>query len=359
MTEFPPRLLEELRALFTSSGVVLYHNPTASEDAPDPHFRSIEFREGTGTRVIDLSLAFDGGKKVKVTLIADDFDVKGPSRRVDPHSRFSDLASTIYTLAVAWIFGREEEEGFPDRVYLRPFRTSEITTISVVLFSALSGKTDLPIRAVVSIDGEPVGVLPKDESHATFVVPRREYRVRVDVGGSSSNECTSKGLFNRLFLCRIDGDASRPRVTLTPRGAPPRARRRFPRQLTLSSEDERDEMARRRPLRVAAVAALQSAAKILAEARIDTQLRSCGWSPRLTDDLATACRRLATILDEREWQLTQGLGDLGLERWLRAYVPSVAGTDPLQEAILQASAALKVLTAMGDNGMAPTPEAQS
>lgn len=348
MKKFPASLLVELQTLFSSSGITVYRNPTMPQEPPDPILRSLKFREGSGTGIIHMILEFYSGRQVKVILVAGDFDASselaGQSHGVSP------LADEIYMLMIEWVFGREVEPGFPNLVYLRPYESPIITKIEIALTLKMSSSEVPQVPALVFLDGQQVGILTKQNPLGTFVVLRRDYRVHVDINGHISDVVRSKSLWNRTFICRVEGSIVAPTITLIGRGRIQRRAPQYPRLLTISSKEERAEIFQRQPFREAATAALHDAAGILEEARIDVRLEKRGWSLQLAEHLAIECRRLAAILEDTDWQLTRNLGDLGLERWLSAYVPlSSTGEDVLQNSVLRAAGALRRLTAESED----------
>jgi hypothetical protein len=348
MESFPVTLLDELRSVFSTVPVVIDEEGTRSSDLADAHsLESIAFRNGSDRRFIDIHLKYRSGKRVVVTLSSEDFSES--IEEIPGRPNLSQLAYFISILATEWLFGRENEEGFPAHVYLRPYKTMNATTIQVEL-SLDSGDGEAhSIRVDVLLDGTQVGVLTDNHELGYFVVQPRDVQLQVIIDGRFvSNEVISTRLAKRSFACRVEGDLSTPTVSLVYQPCRQRTRSQYPPLFSMSSEEKHVVAIRQEALRAESAAALGDAAGMLSEASIDEDFQGRGWSRRLADDLAKECERLRWVLEETGEQLPQRLGDLGLERWLRAYVPSAAGSDRLQDAVLRASGALKALTAAGD-----------
>lgn len=349
MESFPSTLLDELRSVFSTIPVTIHEGGAQSSDLADVHsVESMEFRNGSDRKFIDVHLEYRSGKRILVTLSAEDF-----SDQIEPipgRPNLSQLAYFISILATEWLFGREKEEGFPDHVYLRPYKTINVTTVQVELSFDSSGIGEArSVRAVVLLDGAQVGTLTDNHGRGYFVVTPHDCQLQVVVDERFvSNEVISTRLGKRSFVCRVEGDPSAPSVVLAYRPSRQGFRPEYPRLFSMSSEERRAAVVRREVLRAESVVALRDAAGTLSGASIDEDLQDRGWRHQLADNLAKECERLRQILEETDEQLTQRLGDLGLERWLRAYVPSAAGSDRLQDAVLRASDALKALTAAGD-----------
>jgi hypothetical protein len=349
MDAFPLSLLDELRSVFSTVPEVVHREISQPSDRLGvPSLESIQFRDASDRKFIDVDLQYQGGKRLMVTLSAEDFS--DPIEKIPGRPRLSQLAYCISILATEWLFSREHEEGFPSHLYLRPYNPKQVTSVQVSLSSQMLGEGVRSIRAAVLLDGAQVGLLTEDRQWGEFVITPRDYRLQVIIDERlSSNEMVSTRLGKRVFACRVEGDHTTPSVVLSRSHVGQIIRSGYPHFFSISSEEERAEISRREPLRAEATVALRDAAGALSEASIDEDLRTRGWCRELADALAKECERLRRILEGTGWQLPRRLGDLGIERWLRAYVPSAAdSSDRLQDAVLRASGALKALTAAGD-----------
>lgn len=346
MRVFPPELLEDLRRLFSSRSISIYRGPAAPRQALEPVLRSMLFREGSQNRIIDVLLESRSKKPIRITLMADDFNELDENTGSGDRGPLNALADHIYMLATEWVFDREDEVGFPERVYLRPFHSNEITSIDVTMSYSSTNGGELRGRASVYLDDHRVGVLTKDYPSGEFVAMRRPYRVRIDVDDRyPSNEITSKRSQNRVLMCRVDEGIIPPLTTLDRRQPGWIGNPTYPQLFTISSEEERAKLRQDQPFRRGAIAALRDAAATLWWPTIDAELAQRGWTREVAHDLARECTRVGAFLEEAEWQLPARLGDLGLERWLSAYVwSSPTDLDELQEAVLTAAKALRALT---------------
>lgn len=340
MKNFPITILGEIRTVFSGG--------SSSRRTQRPVCKSIRFGDQNTRETIDVELVYPGDRHVVVTLSAEDFFEDMPE--IPGRVSFSKIAHQISLLALEWLYGREDEVGFPRHVYLRYPKWDRIERIQVRIEVDIPEWEDREVHYVVLLNGQKIGLLLGGHLNAQFPVSEGYNKLRIAMDGQFYSDEVSfafEGGRVRGFVCHIRGDSRAPLVKLVQHpllwGGP----RGYPRSLSRSSTEERAAVNRRLRSQTKAIVALREAEVTLSGANVDLNLQSAGWSRPLAHELAEECSRLRLLLEESDRQLTREFGDLGLERWLRAYVPSAAG-DRLQDAVLRASGALKALTAAGD-----------